>query len=426
MKIPTLVLLLIGLPGLALAGAEPTQPAGLLLTWQHDPTSTITIDWHTVPGDRADPVVQFRPAGAGEWRRAEAQAHPFPYSDRTVHRVELTGLEPASLYEFKVGEFTRIYSVRTMPRELRRPLRFAAGGDTSYGEVFQRMNRVAMRYDPDFIVWGGDLAYANGSPEGLPRWLSWFERIRDDLVTPDGRVVPIIAAIGNHEVRTRGHYPSGDTADFTAREAAIGESTREWREENAPYYYRLIAFPGHPGYGVLDFGDYLSLILLDSSHTNLIGGQQTRWLEETLRTRRYRSHLVPVYHKPAYPSHRVKPGGERTQIWTTQVLRHWVPLFERYGVRVALEHDDHTYKRTHPLRGDKIDPTGIVYLGDGSWGVKARTPRTPEDVWYLARSAGKNHAIIVTLQDSHQHFLVVDDQGGVIDEYPEAPKRPPE
>jgi hypothetical protein len=421
MAISRLLAALAWLPFAAALAAAADQPAGLFLTWQRDPTTTITIDWHTAPGDRAEPVVRYRKAGETGWAEAGSAAHPFPHSDRTVHRVELTGLEPATRYEFTVGEFSRQYAVRTMPRDLHEPVRFAAGGDTSYGEMFGRVNRVAMAYDPDFIVWGGDLAYCDSRPDRLSRWLAWFERIRDDLITPDGRVVPIIAGIGNHEM-TRHHYPSNDMADFVAREAEIGESTREWREANATYYYGLIAFPGHPGYGVLDFGDYLSLILLDSAHSNLIGGAQTRWLAETLRARQGKGHLIPVYHKPAYPSHRVNPGGQRTQIYSEQVLRHWVPLFERHGVRVALENDDHAYKRTFPLRDDRIDPTGIVYIGDGAWGVNARNPKTPDDVWYLQRSAARNHAIIVTLHGAHQHFLVVDDAGDVIDEYPETPR----
>lgn len=408
---------------------EP-EPAALFLTWQQDPTTTMTIDWHTESGDGTESILYYRKEGSGEWVTTSASQVDFPYSDRIIHRVEVTRLEPATYYQFRVGEFERIYKFRTIPKTNHRPLRFAAGGDTSIGEEFKKTNRIAMSYDPDFIVWGGDLAYADAEEGSLERWYTWFERIREDLISEEGRVIPIVLTIGNHEL-TNHHYPYAESTmkemgtwlEFIeqVKKGEFDESTRQWREENAPYYYKLFAFPGHPGYGVLDFGNYLSLISLDSSHSNLISGDQTEWLKEVLRSRQDVPHLIPFYHKPAYPSNRVEPSAVPTQFWARQVLDNWVPLFEQYGVKVALENDDHTYKRTYPILKDKVDPAGIVYIGDGAWGVDKKDPKTAEEIWYLNRSAGENHAIIVTLQGAHQHFLIVNNDGKIIDEYPQTP-----
>jgi len=77
----------------------------------------------------------------------------------------------------------------------------------------------------------------------------------------------------------------------------------------APHFYQLFAFPGHPGYNVLDIGDYLSLIILDSDHSHPIEGGQTEWLENVLLERAGgKRHLMPVYHVPAWPSHRPFDG----------------------------------------------------------------------------------------------------------------------
>jgi hypothetical protein len=417
-------------PSIAKALGDKLEPAAIFLTWQQDPTRTMTIDWHTEPGDEAISVVYYRLEAEMEWQHASADPFAFPFSDRTIYRKELTGLEPGSIYQFRVGEFERVYSFRTMPEDIYTPLRFAAGGDTSYGEQFRKTNRAVMQYDLDFIVIGGDLAYANGMEENLDRWISWFDRVREDLITHEGRVVPIIVGIGNHDVVNH-HYGGSDVLlqedwkDDDLMERAgrgdIDEATDEVRLKKGPYFYRLFAFPGQPGYGVLDFSDYLSLIILDSSHSNKIPGQQTDWLDRALQERQKQAHLIPVYHKPAYPSHRVQPGGERQQVWSEQVLKYWVPLFEKYKVRVAFENDDHTYKRTFPLRNDKIDPSGIVYIGDGSWGVGKREPKTPEEVWYLQQSAQENSAVIVTLHGPFLHFLMINDEGDIIDEYPQTP-----
>lgn len=420
------------LPILAKSSGDRLEPAALFLTWQQDPTSTMTIDWHTEVGDEAIPILRHRLDSEEEWHSAPADPHEFPFSDRNIYRTELTGLEPGKTYQFRVGEFERIYSFRTMPRDIYTPLRFAAGGDTSHGEQFKKTNQAVMKYDLDFIVIGGDLAYANGMEENLDRWISWFDRVKEDLITTEGRVVPMIVGIGNHDVVNH-HYGGSDVLlredwkdeDLMDRagRGEIDEATDDVRLKKGPFFYRLFAFPGQPGYGVLDFHDYLSLIILDSSHSNKIPGQQTDWLKTVLEERQKQVHLIPVYHKPAYPSHRVQPGGKRQQVWSEQVLKYWVPLFEKFNVRVALENDDHTYKRTYPLRNDKIDPSGIVYIGDGSWGVGKREPKTPEEVWYLQKSAQENSAIIVTLHGPFQHFIMINDEGDIIDEYPETPKR---
>ncbi|WP_339926101.1 fibronectin type III domain-containing protein [uncultured Cyclobacterium sp.] len=416
------------------AAFAQTEPVGLLLTWQQDPTTTMTIDWHTLPSDKAKNTLNYRKDGDETWLEVYPRIQEFPHSDRSIHRVEIKDLTPGSNYEFRVGEFTRVYSFHTMPAKNDRPIRFAAGGDTSQGEMFRKMNQSAMRYNPDFIVWGGDLAYANGQKENIAAWYQWFDGVKRDLITEDGRVVPLVVGIGNHDVINH-HYPASETninKDIgmpafisKVKKGEMEEPTDAMRLEKAPFFYPLFAFPGQPGYGVLDFGDYLSLIILDSSHSNLISGTQTDWLKKQLARRTHIPHVIPVYHKPGYPSGRVLPGGKRIQFWSEEVLDNWIPLFEEYGVRVAFENDDHTYKRTLPLRNNAVHPDGIVYLGDGSWGVEKKKPKTPEEVWYLSKSAEENSAIIATLQGPHQHFLMINENGKIIDEYPETIKIAP-
>ncbi len=395
----------IGVSGPVQAEVEAQQePPGLLLTWQRDPLTTMTIDWQTEPDhpeETAAPVLRFKRVGDARWQQADAQSFAFPFSDRIVHRVELTGLEPGRAYRFRVGGFQRAYQFQTMPPDLNEPLVFAVGGDTRHRQSWmERTNRAAMQYDPQFIVWGGDLAYADGRADRLDRWYEWFEANMNTLITDQGRVVPVVVGIGNHEVQG-GYYYNRD--DF--------EPTDAWRERRAPYFFSLFAFPGHPGYGVLDFGDYLSLVIGDTDHTNPVEGPQTEWMQRTLSRRQGVTHVFPVYHVPGYPSHRSYDGAV-----SQRVREHWVPLFEQYGVRVAFENHDHTYKRTVPIRDGDVAEDGVVYLGDGAWGVGTRSVHSVEDTWYLAHAEGTRHAIIVTLHGDRQHYLVVREQGDVIDE----------
>jgi hypothetical protein len=185
------------------------------------------------------------------------------------------------------------------------------------------------------------------------------------------------------------------------------------RSELAPYFYALFASPGQPGYAAIDFGDYLSFLLLDSAHTNPIPGEQTAWLESALADRAGRPNIFPVYHVPAYPSVR-KFDGEIS----AAVREHWLPLFEKAGVKYAFENHDHAYKRTPPIADGKPDPNGIVFLGDGAWGVETRETHPVDETWYLEKAAAVRHGIIVTLKPDGPHFQVLDSKGQQIDAFP--------
>jgi len=388
----------------ASALAEGTVPPGLFLTWQQDPTTTMTIDWHT-EDDGAPSTLRYREADDEDWRDAEGASHPFPYSDRTIHRVELTGLSPNSEYVFELAGFTRALRFRTMPATLTEPLRIAIGGDVRHEQAWmEKTNRAAMARDPHFIVWGGDLAYADADPRKVYRWYEFYDAIINTLITPEGRVVPIVVALGNHEVFWRPRHEN--EPEFLEK--------HDYANHEAVFFYDLFAFPERPGYATLDFGNYLSLIILNSDHGAEIPGEQADWLADRLAERAHMLHVVPIYHVPAYPSVRDFDG------WASPEIReHWVPHFERHGVRVAFEHHDHAYKRTYPIREGKVDDQGIVFIGDGNWGVGIRNIHDVDETWYLTRAEELRHFILMTLQGREQHFLMVDEDGQVFDEYPE-------
>ena len=387
----------------SIAAETMFDPDGIFLTWQRDPLTTMTIDWNSE--EIREPLVEYRKLGEeGYWLQKTGESFPFPFSERTVHRVELRYLSPGTTYEFRFGTDSKVYRFRTMPENLVRPLRIAVGGDTRHTqEWMEATNRQATNLYVDFIVWGGDLAYADGREDRLHHWYEWFDANKNTLITEEGRIIPVVLGIGNHEVRG-GYYSRHE--EFEANDT--------WRAQIAPYFYTLFAFPGQPGYNVLDFGDYLSIVMLDTDHTNPVEGTQTEWLETVLEERKDIPHLIPVYHIPAYPGHRGFEGS------TSQRIReHWVPLFEKYGVKVAFENHDHVYKRTHPILNGEINANGIVYLGDGAWGVEPRSGHNPDEVWYLKERISLHHLILLTLQGKHQHFIAIDSDGNVIDTYPE-------
>ena len=379
------------------------SPAALYLTWQRDPTTSMTVQWITTLEDLSDRVY-YRLLEGGPLQMMEGSHIQMPgQAPYLIHRAELTSLDPNSAYVFKMSLFGSEYKFRTLPSRLDSPLRFIVGGDLYQDNLraFATMSRQAAKRSPAFVLFGGDLAYAADRTNFLSylqlrtlnytRWIEWLSACQQELVTPDGFLIPLIVAIGNHDVE-------GGTGKTAA---------------SAPMFYALFPSSELTGCYALDIGNYLSIFLLDSGLTHPIAGTQTAWLDQALSERADTPHKFALYHIGAYPSAR-----SQNQPISCDIRAHWVPLFEKYGLSAAFENHDHAYKRTHLLKGGKVDPAGVLYIGDGAWGItKPRTPRKPKSTWYLAKSQSVQHAVLVVLTSEKRHYLAIDSSGAVIDDF---------
>jgi hypothetical protein len=363
-------------PKISPEGEKRFKPDTLFLTWQRDPTTTMTIQWIGKAMDAGKPTILYRDRGKGDgWVIGvigpTATAAPFPVvetasikperggdagepnpadkppaakytgpTDLTVFRAELTKLAPGTEYEFTVGLNAPTWRFRTMPAKATKAFHFIFGGDAGVDRHAVANNKVAANQDPMFILIAGDLGYDNGETA-----MKFIRNYATTMTDSQGRLIPLVTCLGNHEVR--GSYAKSlkDATFFTPLFGGLYSET---------------------GYATLDFGYYLSLILLDSGHCSPIAGEQSGWLGKQLMDRAGRPHVMAVTHVPCYPSYRV-PEGNGGKVGTGEEQRkHWCPLFDKYGVDVVLEHHDHTFKRTRPLTDGKGDEaTGITYLGDG-------------------------------------------------------------
>lgn len=344
--------------------------------------------WRIEPG----PITVQR-VGETDGEVAELTSEPAPFgkSGWYVHRVSMTGLTPDSEYLLDIPGNDEPLLFRTAPATLDKPLVFAEGGDVGTAYAVSQLHDQAAAWDPLFGLVGGDCAYANGvDPD---KWVDYLQLWREHMITADGRSIPMLCTIGNHEV-----------------EGSYGQE-----KEQAPFFYALFGplYPNRGAYNTLDFSDYLSLILLDSGHTARHAGQQTKWLDQALTERADFMFRYTAYHVPAYPSHRAFDGK-----YSSRAREHWVPLFEKHKITASFEHHDHTYKRTHLLLNDEPHPDGILYLGDGAWG---RTPRSVNpDLPYLAVAKSKMNVIRVELSpDGEASYRAVDEMGRELDRYPE-------
>ncbi len=373
-------------------GAE--LPLAPYLSWKGDPTSTMVVQWHT---SQKQPLsaLSYRQEGSNEWREAIGTSNGLPKSALLVHSVELVDLQADTMYQFRLGETGSIYKFRTCPKDLKRPLKFAIAGDVYfYLYLLRKMNQEIASSDPDFVIVGGDLAYTHGHKTlfkgrdwEAKRWGTFFREWHKQMVAPDGRLIPMLVVVGNHDVKPH---------------------------ELGGAFYSLFAFPEkNKAYRALDFGPYFSLFLLDTNHTHPIGGEQALWLEEALSRRAEVPFKIPVYHVGAYPS--VYPYESRVP---KMIRELWTPLFEKHGVKLAFENHNHAYKRTHPIKAGKVDPEGVVYLGDGAWGVSPRKPKNIKNQWYMAKSAQLNCFWLVTLSQEGYAVKSLNREGKLIEELP--------
>lgn len=376
------------------------EPICLYLTWQEDPSSTMTIQWLTSIEDKTS-LIEYKKLAPLvdplEWKQAEGTAASLPQNEPyTIHKACIKQLAPDTVYEFTIGQKGTRYRFHTMPDRLKEKVRFVVGGDACPESMlpFEETCRAAAKQDPSFVILGGDLAYSVSKKrqrkDDFSRWLGFLKSWSQTMKDSNGCLIPLLVAIGNHEV--------------------LGQYDRS--PVDAPFFYALFAWPGPQGYNALRFTHYMSIIFLDSGHTHTIYGEQTEWLKNQLKKDQGIANLFVVYHVPAFPSVRYFRIKE-----CCSIRRNWVPLFEKYGVSAVFENHDHAYKRTHPLLEGSKDRKGIVYFGDGSWGCEPRVPKKAEHTTYLAKTLQTRQFLVVDLTPKKRIFRAITPQGEVIDQY---------
>ena len=378
------------------------------LTWQGDTGNTMTVNFHTQaphPSIVYYDTVSYREpvsrTGPRTYSRKATGAHhqirglvDGPY----VHWVELRDLRPGGTYYFVVedpaaADKPREYKFRTVAAAGR--LRFVVGGDMTAGTRARRLLEVAAAVEPQFALLGGDLAYANGKLKNRRKWQGWFENWTQSMTTPDGFLVPVVVAIGNHEVN--GGYGKTPAA--------------------APYFFGFFAQAGNRSYTHIRFGDQVVLYVLDSGHVTPHGGEQAEWLASQMERNADVAYSFAAYHVPLYPGYR-SPRDKHSRAGR----RHWLPLFDRHGLTTAFEHHDHVLKRSKRLKENRVDASGTLYLGDGCMGKPRRLVTAPRQEnrrkrWYIANLEGIPHFWQVDVDGEGVHYRAIDEKGKVVDAY---------
>jgi Calcineurin-like phosphoesterase len=184
--------------------------------------------------------------------------------------------------------------------------RIIAIGDFGVGGEFQRsfgegVRRFEARNRSNMLLALGDNDYTESPTAFRANWAESFGWARR-------RGLTVAGVIGNHDARVEGGRYQFRTLGMRGR------------------YYKRTAGPAE-------------LYLLDS---NRVDAAQTAWLARSLARSRARWKIA-VFHHPAFSC-----GTYRSH---PDVVRRWVPLFERHRVVLALSGHDHNYQRFTPKRG---------------------------------------------------------------------------
>ncbi|MCA9218668.1 MAG: metallophosphoesterase family protein, partial [Planctomycetales bacterium] len=276
-----------------------------------------------LPGNATRFVLHYGKRGQPMSQTASVDRRLFADTGNVIQHSALKHLEPDTTYAFELrkedtgSDQGRRYFFRTAPSDADRPLSFVTGGDM-YGTraKLDTMNSEAGKQNAAFALLGGDLAYANGSDAN--RWYDWIDSWARFAITAEDCCLPMIAVIGNHECsRNLNDVPERERRDFDP-------------VKNAKFYRSLFQLPNDKTNFVVDFGNYMSIVCLDSYHTQT-PQSQAPWLEETLQSRVACPNLFVCYHRPAF--------GTLVKDDVEDIRKYWSGLFEHYGVDVVFEND---------------------------------------------------------------------------------------
>ncbi len=403
----------------ATATADGPSPRHVRVIWTEHPDRHAIISWTTMAATARN-VVRFDTMSRRDGTRAYSFSVPAARNGEATRRAEdlaigvpagwyhhaqLDSLRPSTRYYVAVesdGVLTEERWFLTAPTD-DRPFRLLSGGDSRLGgpepryagkaphvdrQAMNRRMTALFEANPDL------LALAHGADwETTADWrhLYWWFEDNDSVRTSDGRLLPMIVSRGNHDegIGFNEHFWLGDITDANS----FG------------YYYRT------------QIGPQFALLTLNTEIS--VAGEQSEWLEEELEALRPTHRwLLAQYHRPAYPAVKDYEALEFKRVRQT-----WGPLFERFGLDLALESDGHTLKRTVPIRNEQPADDGVVYIGEGGLGVPQRVPDSTR--WYLqspGMSASAHHVWILHVDADSLRAEAIGMDGAVLDRYARAPR----
>ena len=333
-------------------GSAPAPAPGVTMVrgpyLQQPSDRSMTVVWATREAGTAEvryqtPGGTLSAAGASRLVRNSETALGYDYYQ---HEATITGLAAATAYTYQpfVGAAAAgdAATFRTLPSRGTGSISFIAFGDSGTGSVEQRQLAALMaRENVDLALHAGDIVYGTSATTGDATYTSYQKWLFG--VYPWLSTIPFVPTEGNHD----SNASNGDGRAY--RDLFVLPENGAIAER----YYSFDAGPVH-------------FIVLDTEYAfqdTTRRAEQLAWAESDLSTTS-QPWKVALFHRSPYSS-----GAEHGSELTVRAA--FGPVFERYGVDVALSGHDHDYERTVPIRQSSVaTDRPVTYVVTGGGGAK--------------------------------------------------------
>ncbi|WHY21537.1 metallophosphoesterase family protein [Paenibacillus sp. G2S3] len=316
------------------SSAKSSAPYDLVTTFKGDASTSRAFTWYTNDSNTAG-VLEWVKGQVTSFAnldvlRVEANSSAIKTDNGTrgVHKAEVTGLEPGTLYSYRVGsglegEWSSVAEFTTEEAGLDSVTFINVAdsqGETSNDfKLWGKTLSKAFQTFPEakFIVHNGDLTE---NPEDSAGWDQFFGNVQG-LISE----IPLMPVTGNHD------EVDDDAADFTSH-FNLPDNGAKGSIAGTSYSF--------------DYGPVHVSVLNTESNLK----KQAEWLKQDLKSTDKEWKIVAM-HRPAY-------GGN-----SYKKVEDWTDIFDAYEVDLVLQGHNHEYSRSYPLRAGKIVPEGENPVG---------------------------------------------------------------
>ena len=386
------------------------EPDRIILTFHGDPSTSRAVTWRTdktitkAVAQIAEASVNSKFTDNDTEIDAVTEAFDLGQYKRNssllvhYHSVRFQGLQPDTLYVYRVGDGSKHWSEWIQFRTAKStysPIQFVYFGDAQNDILnhWSRVIRMAYQTAPNasFAIHAGDLVnIAHRDHE----WAEWFKA--GGFLHSQWTAVP---AVGNHEF---------SPVDGGSRKVSI-----QWRPQFTLPVEKSLAPELYETVYTVDYQDVRIIVL--NSNENL--EQQTKYLEDQLKNCTARWKIVTCHHSVFSPA-----KGRDFKF----ARENWKPLLDKYKVDLVLNGHDHTYARGHvPVRRSNVDTSelGTVYVtsvsGPKQYGLDLKQMQAYSSQGYRSDKTAEQTQFfqVITIEDDTLSYVAYTVTG---DEYDRA------
>ena len=314
---------------------ESSAPFGIMNNAVKDPTTMKAVNWISSPKAPAQ-VLQYKVEGAEEWTTVEASSELQTFtkggnSAANFNGTVLTGLTPATTYEYRVGSEEAYSDVLTFTTsEKTEKTKFFVLGDMQSEDItnISALSDMISKGNYNFGIQTGDMV------DDTTLYSSWVD-VTTLLGVEKFGSVDTLHVLGNHEY-------AGDATGEKAKALYSLQESVAGSAYSATYgnvYVAVINYSGNSK----EYKEALDWVVEDAKASN------ATW-------------KILALHQPAYYTNNVGGNGD--------VHALVPPAVDEADIDFVFAGHDHSYARTAPMTGGKVNEDGAVYFICGSSGEK--------------------------------------------------------